>query len=358
METQSIRRYYQELMDGRRQSARDRLVLVLLRLAAALYGSAMRLRALCYSSGIFRSRKLGRPVVSVGNLTLGGTGKTPMVAFLARYFLSRGKRVAVLSRGYGGSCHGTTHIVSDGREIALSAAEAGDEPYLLAATMPGLMVVIGPDRYRAGKLAEERLQPDIFILDDGFQHQRLRRDLDILLLDCEKPYGKNGLIFPAGQLREPPSAARRADIVIHTRCTGTAPATETGRPSCLAYHHLSGIAIPGSGERQPFSFVDGKRILAFAGIASPAGFFDALEAAGVRLIATLAFDDHVAYGEEEIAALVRLRDASRSSLLLTTEKDAVKLEPWRERLGTLYAVPLEIRFHDDLPLMERLEKLL
>lgn len=357
MDTQSIRHYYHDLLEGKRQGGRDRLMLALLRVAGVLYGMAMRLRALCYAFGVFRSRRLGAPVISVGNLTLGGTGKTPMVAFLARYFLSQGKRVAVLSRGYGGSCHGTTRIVSDGRNIALSAAEAGDEPYLLAATIPGLMVVIGPDRYRAGKLAEERLQPDIFILDDGFQHQRLKRDLNILLMDCEMPYG-NGRIFPAGQLREPASAARRADLVIHTRCAATASVTETGRPYCLSSHDLAGLALPGTDRRQPFSLIEGKRVLAFAGIASPPRFFDALEAAGVRLIASLAFEDHVVYGEEEIAALVRLRDASRCSILLTTEKDAVKLVPWLERLGTVYAVPLEMRFHDDRPLLERLEKFL
>lgn len=357
MDKKKLHHYYIELIDGKRQRVRDHILLAVLNIAGGVYGMAMRLRAFLFAIGVLRSRRLGLPVISVGNLTMGGTGKTPTVAFLACYFLAHGKRVAVLSRGYGGTCHGTTRIVSDGRTVALSAAEAGDEPYLLASTIPGLMVVIGPDRYQAGRLAEAQLQPDIFILDDGFQHQRLRRDLDILLLDCEKPHG-NGKVFPAGQLREPPSAARRASLVIHTRCSGSLRDTESGKPFCRSFHQLAGLSLPGTVDRHPFSLIEGKRILAFAGIAAPARFFDALEAAGVKLITTLAFEDHAEYGEEEIAALVRLRDASRSSVLLTTEKDAVKLAPWMERLGTVYSVPLEIRFQDDRPLMERLEKFL
>ena len=357
MKTRDLRHYYRDLMEGKRQTVSDRILLAALQPLAVIYGIVMRLRAFLFAIGLFRSRGLGVPVISVGNLTMGGTGKTPMVAFLARFFIARGKRVAVLSRGYGGSCHGTTRIVADGKETLLSAAEAGDEPYLLAATVPGLMVVIGPDRHRAGKLAEEQLSPDIFILDDGFQHQRLRRDLDILLLDCEKPYG-NGRIFPAGELREPSSAAGRAHLVIYTRCHGTVAGPATGKPSCRAHHQLTGLVMPGATEHHPFSILDGEQVMAFAGIADPARFFDALEEAGVKLTATLAFEDHTEYGDEEIASLERLRDASRCTRLLTTEKDAVKLLPWMERLGALYAVPLEMRFEDDKPLIEALEKFL
>ena len=357
MKTRDLRQYYLDLVEGKRQAVSDRILLAVLQSLAVLYGIVMRLRAFLFAIGLFRSRSLAVPVISVGNLTMGGTGKTPMVAFLARLLIARGKRVAVLSRGYGGSCHGTTRIVADGKEILLSAAEAGDEPYLLAATVPGLMVVIGPDRHRAGKLAEERLSPGIFILDDGFQHQRLRRDLDILLLDCEKPFG-NGRIFPAGQLREPSSAAGRAHLLIYTRCHGAAPGPATGKPSCHAHHHLAGLVTPGAVEHHPFTIVEGERVMAFAGIADPARFFDSLEEADVRLIATLAFEDHTEYGDEEIAALERLRDASRCTRLVTTEKDAVKLLPWMDRLGALYAVPLEMRFEYDKPLLAALEKFL
>jgi tetraacyldisaccharide 4'-kinase len=160
----------------------------------------------------------------VGNITVGGTGKTPVVALLAGFCISRGKRVAVLSRGYGGTLHGETRLVSDGREIFLTPGEAGDEPFMLATRIPGLMVVIGPDRYKAGLFAQEQLDPDIFILDDGFQHLRLNRDLNILLLNQAKPFG-NGCVLPAGWLREYRSAAKRADLVIYTRCGNQIPHT-------------------------------------------------------------------------------------------------------------------------------------
>ncbi|SNB45020.1 tetraacyldisaccharide 4'-kinase [Geobacter sp. DSM 9736] len=354
----NVELYFRELIEGKRQSVRDRLVLALLVAATFPYGLIMRFRACLYAFGLLRSYRLSKPVVSVGNLTVGGTGKTPSVAWIARFFLQQGKRVAVLSRGYGGTSHGTTKIVSDGKDIFLSASEAGDEPYMLAATVPGLMVVIGPDRYRAGRLAEEKLNPDIFILDDGFQHQRLRRDFDILLMDCTRPYG-NGRLLPAGMLRENPSAAKRADMVIYTRCgNGSAPTLHSDLASCRAGHGLTGIVAFGENELQPFNVLEGSRVMAFAGIADPASFFDALEEAGVRLITTLAFPDHATYGDEELAALVRLRDASRSQYLLTTEKDAVKLVGMQEKLGETFAVRLEMRFEDDTQLRAYLQKFL
>jgi tetraacyldisaccharide 4'-kinase len=304
--------YLRDLWDGKRQGVRDRLLLSLLTILSYPYGLALRLRAAAYAAGLCRSHRLPRPVVAVGNLTVGGTGKTPMVAWLARWFMERGKRVAVLSRGYGGSLEGEVRIVADGRTILLSPGEAGDEPYLLATSLPGLMVVIGADRYRAGLLALERLNPDIFILDDGYQHLRLKRDLNLLLLDCGKPFG-NGLTLPAGILREPVPAAERADLVIYTRCGSTEPARITGKPWLDASHRLTGALSLAGGEPQPFGSLSKLRGMAFAGIAEPAGFFDSLEREGVRLFATLAFPDHCSYAEEEIGAICRLPGRMRSS---------------------------------------------
>ncbi len=197
--------YWRGLASGSRTGLIDNLVLLLLTPFAWLYSLALRLRALLYRSGILKTHRLPRPVISIGNITVGGTGKTPVTAYIARFLLAQGYRVAVLSRGYGGSLEGQTCVVSDGATIMLSARECGDEPYLLASTVPGLMVVIGTDRYAAGQLAMQQLSPDIFLLDDGFQHLRLHRDLNILLLDFSRPFG-NGLTLPAGILREPLSA--------------------------------------------------------------------------------------------------------------------------------------------------------
>jgi tetraacyldisaccharide 4'-kinase len=326
-------------------------------LFSLVYGLILRLRVLAYTTGLFRSFRLPKPVVAVGNLTVGGTGKTPMTLYLARWFMERGKRVAVLSRGYGGSLEGEIRIVADGRTILLSPREVGDEPYLLAASLPGVMVVIGADRYRAGCLALERLEPDIFILDDGFQHLRLKRDLNLLLLDCAKPFG-NGRTLPAGTLREPTAAVARADLVVFTRCNGHEPSYVIDNPWCAASHRLTGALPLADGKLQAFRALQPLRGIAFAGIADPASFFESLEQEGIHPVTTFAFPDHCKYGEPEIAALCRLKETFRADYLITTEKDAVKLESYRERLGTVYAAGLELRFVDAGPLEAALEKLL
>jgi tetraacyldisaccharide 4'-kinase len=349
--------YLRKLWDGKENCAFDRLFMAFLTIPSLAYSLALRLRGAVYEAGLFRSFQLPKPVVAVGNLTVGGTGKTPMVVYLARWFMERGKRVTILSRGYGGSLQGKVSIVADGDTILLTPVEAGDEPYMLACSVPGLSVVIGADRYRAGLLALERLNPDILILDDGFQHQRLRRDMNLLLLDCKKPFG-NGWTLPAGTLREPLTAVERADLVIFTRCNENKSPQVTGKPCCYAYHRQNGALPLAGGEPLPFLALGALRGLAFAGIAQPASFFESLEGEGLQLAATLAFPDHCSYGESEIAALCRLKATSRADYLITTEKDAVKLVSYGERLGRVFAAGLELRFADAGPLTSALEKLL
>jgi tetraacyldisaccharide 4'-kinase len=275
---------------------------------------------------VLKSKRLPPPVISIGNLTVGGTGKTPVTAHIARFLLSRGYRVAVLSRGYGGSLEGHTVVVSDGATIMLHPEQCGDEPFLLASTIPGLMVVIGSDRHAAGMLAMEQLAPDVFLLDDGFQHIRLQRDLDILLVDHSRPFG-NGWTLPAGLLREPASAGRRAGLIIQTRCpkSGSPPPPLTGKPCCCSHHELTD-AVPLTG-REPLSFADlrGKGVLAFAGIAEPRLFFEDLRRRGLNLVETIAFPDHTEYGEQHLATIISSMHSSGAQYCITTEKDGVKL---------------------------------
>lgn len=346
-------------MDGKRAGWKDRLALAGLRLASLPYALALRLRALGYATGLIPSHRLPRPVISVGNVTLGGTGKTPTVAWLASYLIGRGKRVAVLSRGYGGSAEGQLRIVSDGENLLVGPEEAGDEPCLLARKVPGLMVVTGADRYRAGLLALKELNPDLFILDDGFQHLRLKRDLNLLLLDCSRPFG-NDRVLPAGYLREPKSAVGRADLVLFTRCRpeGAPRLANLEKPVCRSLHRLNGCVPLQGGEPLAFSDLKGERCMAFAGIADPAGFFDSLEKEGVQLVTTLAFSDHICYGDAEIAAVLRLKKASRSAFMVTTEKDAVKLAPFMDQLGTVYVAQLDLELLDAPLLQEMLDRLL
>lgn len=352
-----LERLWREIAEGRRRDAGALLLIALLWPLSLLYALIMELRALAYRRGLLRVNRLVRPVIAVGNLTVGGTGKTPMVAWLARYCLSRGKRVTVLSRGYGGTVREEPRIVSDGRTIFLTPAEGGDEPCLLAAAVPGLAVVVGADRYRAGLLALEELEPDLFILDDGFQHLRLWRDLNILLVDSRSPFG-NGLTLPAGLLREPKGAVGRADLVVRTRCSAAEPLAVAGRPVCRAEHRLTGVTPLKGGALQPFTALAGKRGLAFAGIADPAGFFAALAVAGVTLVATIPLPDHCRYGEAELAVIDRAREVSGAEFLITTAKDGVKLAPYLARLGSTYVAHLEMEILDPEPLQAVLGNLL
>jgi tetraacyldisaccharide 4'-kinase len=349
--------YFQELVYGKKSRVRDRALLALLRLLSRPYALALSLRAAGYRLGLLRSYRLPCPVISVGNITLGGTGKTPMVVQLAQELIGRGRRVAVLSRGYGGTANGEIVVVSDGKSILAPPERSGDEPYLLAQKVPGLIVVIGADRYRAAQLALREFSPDLFILDDGFQHLRLRRDLDILLLDAVRPFA-NGYTLPAGFLRESVNAARRADLVVYTRCGVDEPQLFPDKPCCWTSHRISSVMPLGGGKQSGFEPLQGEKVIAFSGIASPSSFFDLLEGEGVKLAATISFPDHTSYGEDEIAAICRLKHASHATVLVTTEKDAVKLTPFAEKIGTCYVALLELSCRDRAPLDAALEGLL
>lgn len=352
--------YWRRMASGAGSGGGEGLLLLLLIPAAMIYGLLLQLRAAAYRRGLFPAVRLPRPVVSIGNITVGGTGKTPVTSQVARFLMERGLKVAVLSRGYSGRLEGETALVSDGRTLLLTAEECGDEPYLLASSIPGLIVVIGSDRHAAGQLALQSCTPDLFLLDDGFQHLRLRRDLNILLLDTRRPFG-NGWCLPAGLLREPRGEAERADLVVMTRCPeGVVPLSPVpGKPRCLARHEL-GTLIPLTGGA-PCSFdgLRGRRAVAFCGIAEPDHFFDALRQKGVALISTQPFPDHERYDDTRIAELERFIAASGADCVLTTEKDGVKLG----RLAPQYAdrillARLELIFDDPAPLQQLLLNLL
>jgi tetraacyldisaccharide 4'-kinase len=353
-----LNQYFKNLVEGKRRGPDALLLRPLLIVLSLPYALIMRLRALAYKRGLLPAHRLARPVISVGNITVGGTGKTPMVALLARYCLSRGKRVVMLSRGYGGSLHGETRMVSDGREIFLTSGEAGDEPYMLAKKIPGLMVVIGPDRYKAGLFAQEHLNPDIFILDDGFQHLRLHRDLNILLMDNTRPFG-NGRVLPAGLLREPGTAGKRADLIIYTRCGKSEPVEHLpGIPFCKSTHDLAGVVFRVGEEPEPLSLLSDLKGVAFAGIADPPSFFSMLDNAGMNIVRKLNFPDHCTYSEGEISEIKAARKSAGGDYLITTEKDMVKLSSHLRELGRVYAAVLQVKIPDMPNLTDMIEELL
>jgi tetraacyldisaccharide 4'-kinase len=304
---------------------------------AALSGSYRGLlgaREWLYARGVLTSRALDCPVVSVGNLTVGGTGKTPAVELAVRTLLELGHRPAVLSRGYGRR-GGGVQIVADAASIRLDAEEAGDEPFLLARRLPGVPVVVGANRYEAGRAARGRFGVTAIVLDDGFQHRTLRKDLEIVMARAEQPWG-NGRLLPGGPLREPLGGLSRAHLVVATgarRLDEAREVTETVARVAPAVPVLTAVHAPTEcfeARAMRFLALDAlgsARLVAFAGIGSPAGFRRTLGEAAVAPVDFLEFPDHHWYTREELARLERRGAEQHADGFVTTEKDWVRLRP-------------------------------
>lgn len=306
------------------------------------YGAVVRMRNLLYGAGVLGRKRLPRPVISVGNLTVGGTGKTPMAMHIAGFILAGGKRPAVISRGYKGSARGLT-VVSDGGGLRSTPDEAGDEPCLMADRLEGVPVVVCADRFRAGEYAIENLGADFIILDDGFQHTRLARDIDILLVDGAAGFG-NGYLLPRGILREPVSSALRADAVFVKGRKGDAPVElkPLGLPtSAFDYKPTALVNLSTGAEAKP-SALKGARVAAVSALADPRSFISTLEGLGAEVTASLDYPDHHVYSTADLDAI---RSASGGAdMVVTTEKDGVKLAKLLGGPGTLdiYALRIDV----------------
>ena len=305
---------------------------------SALYGTAVRLRMKTF--GKVGAKSLPGFVVSIGNLTVGGTGKTPAACMLAEWALREGYRVAVLSRGYGGHYREKVLEVSDGHGINATPAEAGDEPYLMARRLPGVPVIVARKRYLAGIRAHERHGTDFFVLDDGFQHLALKRDFDLVLMDAANPFG-NGHLLPWGPLREPFVHFKRADAFVLTRSghetAGGVPTMLNerfpGKPLFYGDHSPKRILFPFRNEAYDPQVLEGKRVAAFAGIARPEAFHDTLRRLGAEVVRFKAFRDHHLYTPAEVQDLILDKERHGADWLITTEKDWVRVD----NLGTQYS---------------------
>ncbi|MDP2861399.1 MAG: tetraacyldisaccharide 4'-kinase, partial [Desulfobacterales bacterium] len=267
---------------------------MILSVFSAIYGTLIRIRDIFYLRGIFSRKRLPCKVVSIGNITVGGTGKTPMTIYLAETLTGLGYKVVVVSRGYRGRAKKKGGIVSNGREILMGPDSSGDEPFMMAARLNNIPVVVGQNRYNAGLLAIRNFNPDIILLDDGFQHRKLFRDIDLLLLDSGCPFG-NGRLVPRGVLREPVVSIKRADAFILTRSSSdntearnTISAVSNNQPVFEAYNTFyffkverGGVSNPAADFRnklsEDFSPFAGKKIVAFSGIAGNSHFRKTLE---------------------------------------------------------------------------------
>jgi tetraacyldisaccharide 4'-kinase/lipopolysaccharide heptosyltransferase II len=332
----------------------------LARALASLYGLGARSRRALYEAGLLTGQRLPAPVVSVGNLTVGGTGKTPLVIFLARHLQEQGRRPAILSRGYGGNRRGVTRV-SDGHRLFHQPPEVGDEAYLLARSLPGVPVYTGADRHAAGLAAWQDLRPELFLLDDGFQHFRLHRDLDLVLLDAAAPFG-NGLLLPAGPLREPPSVLAAAQVLILTRFEprhqANLQALRERFPDqtilTAALRPCGAKRFPGGGPEPPEA-LRGQRLLAFAGLARPEVFTQTLKDLGVELAGFGVFPDHYPYRDQDRQDLLQGATASGAAALVTTAKDWARLgENWTGPLP-LWILEVEAHLEEAAVLMGLLE---
>lgn len=291
---------------------------------SAMFGAAVRARNELYDLGTLQVHRLQGPVVSIGNLSTGGAGKTPFLILLGELLKQRSILFDVLSRGYRRETTGVALV-----DPAGTAREFGDEPLLIARKL-GVPVVVGEDRYEAGLYAEGNFGPQLHLLDDGFQHRRLARDFDIVLLT---PMDVRDSLLPAGRLREPLSSLARADAVVLSG-------------------NLSPESIPVAIERRwrvqrsLFAPQIKEAIVAFCGIARPEPFFAQLQQAGLNIVATKRFRDHHPYYGGDIQRLLRLRDENRASAFVTTEKDAVNLGEQLRDLGTVHVVPLRLELEN------------
>lgn len=297
---------------------------------AKLYELAVRARIVAYERGLLKTHRLNAPVISVGNLTVGGTGKTPCVAFIASTLRDAGHQVAILSRGYKRQTTGRIEV-SDTKQILCSPAESGDEPFLLAQTCPGVRVLVDQDRYAAGHWLESRTKVSAFILDDAYQHLRLARDLNLLLVDATEPLARAAMV-PFGRLREPLAQLRRADAIIVTRSNQNFDRSElikTIRKHCnsdipifFAHHEMTRLRRLGSVESSSLAGLQAKKVAAVSGIAKPDRFNDDLQKAGSQIVLRRDFPDHHRYSSAEITGIINAAQTAKAEAIVVTEKDA------------------------------------
>lgn len=353
-----------DLVYGRRRGATARVVGGFLRVLSGVFGMLVGLRVRLYEKRVLRSEYLGCLVVVVGNLTVGGTGKTPVVEIFARNLMARGRKVAILSRGYKSRkepglkrlMRAITHreappprVVSDGNAVLLGPQEAGDEPYMLARNLPGVAVVCDRDRVKAGRYAIQKFGVDTLILDDGYQYLRLKGRMNLCLIDTNNPFG-NGALLPRGILREPLRHLSRADYVFLTKATQPGhPELEAvvdryakGREVITCSHVPKELRTLDGRRGESLHELQGRRLAAFSGIAAPESFERLLTEAGAELVAVSRFLDHHWFTKRDLERVANEALANGADWIVTTEKDAVRLDPRAEMPLPVLYLRLEI----------------
>jgi len=356
---ESVARYalgmdYRALMSGQRRGLAATLLRAGLWFGSLFYGLAVRVRNRRYDAGKLPIERMEVPVISIGNLTTGGTGKTPLVCLLAKRLRERGVRVSLVSRGYG-----------------RGEASSNDEALELEQRLPDVPHVQDPDRVAAATVAVEELETQLVLMDDGFQHRRLHRDLDILVIDATCPFGY-GALLPRGMLREPLSSLARADIAVLSRSNYVSQAERTRiRDEALQYHpqllwleaeHRPSVLVNHRQQEMPLSSLQGQNVLAFCGIGNPAAFARTVRDCGAKLVDLKALPDHAKYDAPTMRELQRWSEelASQHSVdrIVCTQKDLVKIRVAQIGRLPVQAIQVDLQIGDEQPLWQRIERLL
>ena len=333
-----------------------------------VYGGSVKLRRNFYKKAVFQSKRLPCPIISIGNITVGGTGKTPMTIYVAQVVKQLGYKVAIISRGYKGKSERVGGIVSDGRVLLMTPEIAGDEPYMMAKRLKDVPVIVGKNRFKAGRQAVRKFNPDVIVLDDGFQHLKLQRDLDLVLLDCRKPFG-NGHLLPRGVMREPVSALLCADAIILTKSdtvnnneTSSLPkklrSYERKKPVYRTFHHpfvyktvkeeksLFENSIQGV-LRLNLASIRGRTVFAFSGLADNHNFQQTVKSLKCNVSGFMEFSDHHPYSDRDLKDISAAAKRSMSECIVTTEKDYVRIAHKIDWPDDLFVIGIEIDFGAD-----------
>lgn len=343
-----MKNYLYATITGRRTGIVPALLIGLLTPLSYIYALVLKTRGWLYDCRLLKQKKLPCGVISVGNIVAGGTGKTPVVIWIAKYLQNEGFQVGVLLRGYGREDRDSTLIVSDGKRILTPLIESGDEARMIARKLPGVPVVIGKDRYTAGLAAIQLWghTEGVLILDDGFQRRQLARDLDILTIDSTQPFG-TGKLLPAGTLREPKTALKRADVLLLTRADLAAGSINfgqfgLGQQVFQTCHQPTRLYQMSTGEECALDLLAGQHLLAVCGIGNPEAFAGTLRQLEPKAVKLLAFPDHHRYSLADLNDIsTRARDIG-INIVVTTEKDSQKLEAFAAT--TEFSLPESVQF--------------
>ena len=339
----------------------ERMLLFPLYLLSLPYGGAVRARYLFYSLGLLKSRVLPCPVISIGNITVGGTGKTPLVMALAKGLMEKGISVAILSRGYKGK-RISKPVVSDGKAIFLSPEESGDEAFLMARACRGIPVLVGKDRFTNGRIALQRFRVKGLLLDDGYQHLALHRNINILLVDSHMGFG-DGTLLPRGILREPLSHLRRTDIFLLTKVENPQTVQHLEKkihqihPSSQVFHsHYEPVSLVSpNDDEEKLDSLKGRKVIALSGIANPVYFSSMLRHCGAEIIGEAVFPDHHPYTPEDLSSLEE--KSKRADCIVVTEKDMVKLKKLDTLQLPIRALRVEMKIWEEKEFYQRVVKI-